>query len=702
MYFSIATLVLGLLTNSVDVLDAIRRSETNTRFRLQGQCVAQNRQKRTSFLFSDSTGMIFLSRNESSRSRTNADDRLTRPGSIVRIAGRILLNNHKFPRAYYDDIQLVGNQPIPPARFVSLHDLRNTSTIPMLIQTKGVVRDVFRDEIDPLWHFIILTDEGSTFYVPVFTNGEPSPSLYALIGAEISVTGICDRTFNSAREYQGLNIFIQDPSTIRVLKKAPDNLFNVPSIGNGQGLTQDDIFKSPRRRISGHVLAVRERGQIVMQDEFEKLHNIELSACEPPVYGQSIEASGHLETDLFHINLSSAVWRETSAPRLVEKPILRLSSRDIFLDDAGRRVVKPNYHGRLVRIRGLIPDISSLGSQSRILQITDGDFTFSIDISAAPQVSADLADAKEIEATGTCVIECENWHSYSKFPHISGVAVVIRNAGDIRILASRPWWTVKRLTFAISALLIALVIVLLWNHLLNRLADRRGHELLHEQIEYVKAELKVDERTRLSVELHDSLAQNLTSAALEIETATQLSSGVLSTDILRHLEMAKRTLASCRNDLRNCLWDLRTQVLEEHDMNAAIRRTLLPHVKNVRTSIRFNIPRSRFTDNTVHDILRIIRELSINAIRHGHATDLRIAGGIEGDLLMFSVTNNGRPFDISSSPGVQQGHFGIQGIRERIRRFNGELTFSNLAAGGIRAKITMRIPHLEKSENCAT
>ncbi len=126
-------------------------------------------------------------------------------------------------------------------------------------------------------------------------------------------------------------------------------------------------------------------------------------------------------------------------------------------------------------------------------------------------------------------------------------------------------------------------------------------------------------------------------------------------------------------------------------MNAAIRRTILPHVRNVRTDIRFNIPREHFSDNTIHVILRIIRELSVNAIKHGRASALQIAGGIDGDLLLFSVTNNGEPFDPNSAPGIDQGHFGLEGIRERLRKFAGSLEIAATATGRIRAKVTMRI-----------
>lgn len=114
---------------------------------------------------------------------------------------------------------------------------------------------------------------------------------------------------------------------------------------------------------------------------------------------------------------------------------------------------------------------------------------------------------------------------------------------------------------------------------------------------------------------------------------------------------------------------------------------------SVRTnSIRFNVPRNRLTDNTAHTILRIIRELATNAIRHGRATDIQIAGGIEGDQLTFSVYDNGCGFDPETVPGIAEGHFGLLGIRERIDLLGGELSVRSGNGNGTKISIRLKLP----------
>ena len=76
-------------------------------------------------------------------------------------------------------------------------------------------------------------------------------------------------------------------------------------------------------------------------------------------------------------------------------------------------------------------------------------------------------------------------------------------------------------------------------------------------------------------------------------------------------------LTSCRTELRRCLWDLKSDALNERDFAKAIRMSTEPVLGNARLLVRFNVPRSRVNDSTAHAILSIIRELAANAVRHG-------------------------------------------------------------------------------------
>ena len=229
----------------------------------------------------------------------------------------------------------------------------------------------------------------------------------------------------------------------------------------------------------------------------------------------------------------------------------------------------------------------------------------------------------------------------------------------------------------ILGLVALLAVSTAWNVMLNKKAERRGRELYEERASHAIAEKKVEERTRLAVELHDSISQTLTGIAMQLEVGNN--------------QTAKTMLTSCRSDLRRCLWDLRSRTFEEKDMTEAIERTLEPHSVGAKITVRFNVLRERLTESTTHAILHVIRELAVNAMRHGKATEIKIAGECHGDAISFSVRDNGCGFDPAAAPGPKDGHFGLLGIRERLREFGGELTIESRPGQGTKATVSLAL-----------
>ena len=158
----------------------------------------------------------------------------------------------------------------------------------------------------------------------------------------------------------------------------------------------------------------------------------------------------------------------------------------------------------------------------------------------------------------------------------------------------------------------------------------------------------------------------------------------------RCLKSAMQTIQSCREELRYCLWDLRNNILDLQSLEEAVRQTLRPQTGEAELVVRFPVSRRSVSDNTTHAVLQIVRELAVNAIRHGGATSLRVAGSLEGDTLAFSVQDNGCGFDAAAAPGPEQGHFGLLGVRDRLARFNGTLEVTSAPGKGTRAVVRMK------------
>ena len=81
------------------------------------------------------------------------------------------------------------------------------------------------------------------------------------------------------------------------------------------------------------------------------------------------------------------------------------------------------------------------------------------------------------------------------------------------------------------------------------------------------------------------------------------------------------------------------------------------------------VNRDGMADECARDILAIVQEAISNAVRHGHAKNVRIASGpLEGGGFRLSVMNDGERFDPERALGPETGHFGLTGMRERATR----------------------------------
>ena len=608
---------------------------------------------------------------------------------IVHIAGCIFCEDGDVKARGYE-LQVVGSGPaVRPTAVQHLSELLHDATADgRYVAVSGTVDDVFRDEIDPRWTFLVLNVQGERIFVDYRIN-EPEPE--SLLGADVRLWCIFDATCFSMRKFFGAHLVVNYPGEVSVLSRHDGYPFSAPPLGDYFDLRPKDIAALGRRRTSGIVIAIWGNTRMLLKTPMSRYILVNLASGSLPACGTAVEAVGLPETDLFRVNLTRAIWRPSSNacnnccdPQPTNLTISALSNRRAGL-------INPQFHGQTIQIEGTVRDlISDADGRGTFSLEADGEYIV-VDASAVTGALNRFSDGWTVAATGICVVEAEEWRPNLVLPKITRLRLVLRNPNDVTVIAKPPWWTPRNLFLIIGILVVVLTSVAVWNRFLQRLVKRRSQQLARAAVSRAESELKIGERTRLAVELHDALSQTLTGVAMEIRAAGKALSGSIERS-REHLVRAEKTVDACRGELKNCLWDLRNDAIDEADMNEAIRRTLAPHIGAASLMVRFTVPRSRFSDNTAHAILHIIRELAVNAVRHGHATALRIAGSIEGDIFRFSVRDNGSGFDPETAPGIREGHFGIQGIRERIERFDGELKITSRPGSGTRASIALAVP----------
>lgn len=603
------------------------------------------------------------------------------PGDIVRLQGTAFVCTSSEPWVEADKIDILGKGTVPPPVDISLSDLNGRSDNYRHVRVTGTVLDISTDEIDPRYQIILLKD-GETL-IPVSCEC-PRQSLPAnIVDAKVRLTGRYTRFIRGIRKFSGAYISLDKSLPIEIIEPAPQDPFAAPALEKLIYLTPKDVAALGRRSVRGQVLAVWNDNRLMIRETSGRIVNVELAdGATHPACGESGVFVGYPTTDLYRINLSRARFRKEALPVVAEEPP-EATTAEHLISHNWQIENKGLYHGRLLRLTGIVRGLPSEGNTERRMLLTCGPHTVPVDVSSLP-LSAELPPlGSEISATGRCLLELDNWRSENDFPRIRGFVLVTRTPDDIVVLHLPPWWTPRRLLVVIGVLLAGLVGFFVWNRTLRALVERRSRQLHREQIQSERAEVKLLERSNLAVELHDAISQYLTAIALELRTVDEFAAAFPKKP-RHHLSVASRTLASCRDELRNCLWDLRHNTLDLNDLAEAIRMTVSPHIGTAQLTVRFDVARRLLPENVAHAVLQIVRELASNAVRHGGATEIRIAGKLDGNTLRFSVRDNGCGFSPDDAPGMEEGHFGLLGVRERTEKFEGTMEIESTPGKGTR------------------
>jgi len=189
---------------------------------------------------------------------------------------------------------------------------------------------------------------------------------------------------------------------------------------------------------------------------------------------------------------------------------------------------------------------------------------------------------------------------------------------------------------------------------------------------------RVNERTRISRELHDLLGHHLTALSLNLEVAGHLVQGTAQ----EHVNQAHTLARLLLSDVREAVSRLRDD--DAIDMAA----TLLPLADNVpglRIDMRMPEPFLLEDPERAHVLLRCTQEIITNAVRHAHATALELDYRIENGIVRLCARDDGR-----GAQGALAAGNGLRGIRERLDGYGGRLDIDPAPERGF--ALTLSLP----------
>ncbi len=590
-----------------------------------------------------------------------------RQWDVVDIRGKMLfIDKEKTRRLISRKTKVLKHgSPIPPID-ATVQDVASGRLDFRRVRMRGVLSSFVKDEVAPDFIWCWLRTANGNFMVVVKPNTLRGAAISDLIDADVEIVGLAMPVIG-LRQSLGRYIRLFSPDdSIRILKPPPDDPFATPPLLESRP-------SQHRQRIAGDVIAVS-RSCFFLRTGIGRIVKVTpLDGNTMPQIGDKAIVAGFPEYVPYWLCLSDAVFKVSGKSDVPGEKPLHMTIAGLFTDSKSRKCFNVLKTGHRLAVQGKV-----VAATDDELELSDGKNSLFVMLDSlrterweTPRIGS------TVEATGLCWSEFHNRYESDMYPTFLRFALYPRDADDIRVIASPPWWTPLRLMAVIEILLVVLTGSGIWNLALKKKSERRGRELYEEKIGHALAEQKVEERTRLAVELHDSISQTLTGIALHLDSG--------------ETETARTMLAACRSELRHCLWDLRSRTFEEKDMTEAVERTIAPHLCGMKAAVRFNVPRERLSESLTHAVLKIIRELVVNALRHGQAKRVWIAGEMHGGQLSFSVQDDGCGFDPDNAPSPEQGHFGLLGVRERIEEFDGEMTLDAAPGRGAKISVSMKL-----------
>jgi signal transduction histidine kinase/ligand-binding sensor domain-containing protein len=193
--------------------------------------------------------------------------------------------------------------------------------------------------------------------------------------------------------------------------------------------------------------------------------------------------------------------------------------------------------------------------------------------------------------------------------------------------------------------------------------------------------LALAERARLSREIHDTLLQSLVGVALQFDGIAN-ALGPSSVSAREQLTRVRRQVEAYIREARQSIWDLRSPILETHDLEAALR-AFARHLIGDRP-VRFT---SVVTGNdgirppkVDNQVLRIGQEAISNAVRHARARRIHLEITFGPGSVALRVEDDGCGFEGDRS--ADDSHYGLTTMRERAEELGGTLTIRSGAGRG--------------------
>jgi signal transduction histidine kinase len=206
----------------------------------------------------------------------------------------------------------------------------------------------------------------------------------------------------------------------------------------------------------------------------------------------------------------------------------------------------------------------------------------------------------------------------------------------------------------------------------------------------LRLEERVNERTRIARDLHDTLLQGVISVSMQLHVAVdRLPAGSPSRITFeRILELMSQVTEEGRKAIRGF------RVADKDTLDLADALSTVPRELDLHEQIAFRViveGHARSLDPLIRDDIYLIgREALVNAFRHARASAVEVEIEYSQHELRVLVRDNGCGIDTEMLRSGRDGHWGLSGMNERAERVGAKLKVLSRPREG--TEVELRIP----------
>ncbi len=192
----------------------------------------------------------------------------------------------------------------------------------------------------------------------------------------------------------------------------------------------------------------------------------------------------------------------------------------------------------------------------------------------------------------------------------------------------------------------------------------------------VRALATMEERRRLSREIHDGITQDITALALRLENIVD----ELPEDSAQALDPIVCELDQIQDDLRHSVFELRADIDADTDLLTAIDAHVHHALDATNTTVHISKKGNgtRLNPDVEVEVFRIAQEAIANVRKHANAHNVWVELRVQPPNLLLRISDDG----VGRVADIRPDSFGLSIMKERAERIGASLVMRDRIGGG--------------------